>query len=92
MGSGVSPGFLGGPWEGSSGSRRFHFGVPGVLWLSLEGPEGVPRGLLGRPWGLLGEGAGHTENTEGFLRVSGGVQGASWGEFSRLECSSGPTW
>ena len=44
--------------------------VPGGLW-------GVP----GRPRGFLGEGPGGTENTDGFLRVSGGGPGGSLGCF-----------
>ena len=62
--------------------------VPGVSGESL----GVSGGVAERPRGLLGEGPGGTENTGGFLRVSGGVRGDSWGAFGRLEWSSGPTW
>ena len=73
----------------SSGSRGFPRGVLGGLWEvpggPWEGPRrlwesvGVSGGVLGRPPGLLGEGPGGTENTDGFLRVSGAGPGGSLG-------------
>ena len=63
--------------------------APGGSW---PGVPGVSGGVPGRPRALLGEGLGGTEITDRFLRVFGGVRGAPWGHFDRLEWSSGPTW
>ena len=92
--------------EGSLGKTRTSWnggwGVPGLPWGSLGGVlwlSGFPRGSLGGrrageprgSLGLLGEGPGGTENTEGFLRVSGGVLGGLWRDFGCLGWSLGHT-
>ena len=64
-------------WEVSGWSLGVLGRVPGVSGESL----GVSGGVSGRPRGLLGEGVGGTENTDGFLRVSGGGPGGSLGCF-----------
>ena len=70
--SGVSSG---GAWEVSGRSLGVLGRVPGVSGESL----GISGGVPGRPRGLLGEGPGGTENTNGFLRVSGEGPGGSLG-------------
>ena len=67
--------WLSGSWEVSGRSLGVLGRVPGVSGESLGVSGGVPERLRG----LLGEGPGGTENTEGFFRVSWRGPGAPLG-------------
>ena len=74
---GAPQGGAGRPW-GAASVHAISLGVLGRVPVSGES-LGVSGVVPGRPRGLLGEGPGGTENTDGFLRVSGGGPGGSLG-------------